>query len=258
MTVGVPALTQELRRAVCVHEAGHAVIAKLGGIAVYRVAVQPLGSPEWKIGVSADLMGTCQTPPWRWSKLITWLDDGWGFEADKTAFTTIPTEFYPADDTNRRAFAAEMRHAARAEVCCYLAGPIAEAIFTGDEAGAAGVLAWAENSYDPDDYGWARAIASVLPYRAELDHAVEVTERALRRPDIWGRVMRLADELERAGDIDWLLEWISGRDTGSADFLPKQEPGWPSSPGSAEGRRSEWRSRRKAKEARWRASRSGS
>jgi hypothetical protein len=252
MTVGVPALTQKLRRAACVHEAGHAVIAALGRLSVDRVTVAPLGTPlpdpwEWWFRQSRrPSLGECDGPEAKVEQFIRWNYDVGGFEVDRKGFAAEPGQLCPADGAMRRKLAAGMRQHARSLLCCALAGPLASAIFTG-EADAADILAHADGCMEFDDYGRACAIASVLPYRAELDHAVEVAERALRRPDIWGRVMRLADELERVGDI-----------TDLDGFLPDQEPGWPSSPGSAEGRRSEWRSRRKAEEARWRASRSGS
>jgi hypothetical protein len=60
-----PALTREERKAVCVHEAGHAVLHALGGAFVYRVAVAPEGATEWtttarKGEALADLVGAGQ------------------------------------------------------------------------------------------------------------------------------------------------------------------------------------------------------
>ena len=39
--------SQEQRRAVCFHVAGRAIIHKLAGAHVYRVAVAPINSPDW-------------------------------------------------------------------------------------------------------------------------------------------------------------------------------------------------------------------
>ena len=52
------------RREVCFHEAGHAVVFALGGVAVSRVAVAPEGAGEWRTPsgngrTCSDLWGLC-------------------------------------------------------------------------------------------------------------------------------------------------------------------------------------------------------
>ena len=58
------ALSRAERRATCFHEAGHAVVFALGGVAVTRVAVAPEGATEWRTPSSngrtcSDLWGLC-------------------------------------------------------------------------------------------------------------------------------------------------------------------------------------------------------
>ena len=58
------ALSHLERRATCFHEAGHAVVFALGGVAVSRVAVAPEGATEWRTPSSngrscSDLWGLC-------------------------------------------------------------------------------------------------------------------------------------------------------------------------------------------------------
>lgn len=227
-------LTKDKRRAVCVHEAGHAVIHALGGAIVHRVAVAPEGNDgTWIIearkgGTLTDLWGVCQASDfWEMDRAMKWNEDEMTWECDRKRFTVqlreVAAQLTKHNAPYARRYIADSRRIVRAHICAGVAGPAAEQIFTGEEV-------W----LDEPDYGnktedlvLAEARSRLLPYRNEYGHACQVTEAALRRPDVWEHVMRLADELERVGD----MEDFEG-------FLPEQLPGWPSSPGSRGGRKS--------------------
>jgi hypothetical protein len=222
-------LTKELRRVVCVHEAGHAVIFALGGAFVFRLAVAPEGDTgTWTIegrkqGTLTDLWGVCQPSDFfdmhmhmRWNDdESTWEVDRKGFEAHVRQIQAVLSE---AGSRHARTHVAETRRIVRAHICGSVAGPAAEQIFLGDSD------LWLDEADDysnpTEDIVIAQARSWLVPYRNEYRHACEVTEAALRRPDIWERVMRLADELERVGDMTDELD----------GFLPEPLPGWPSSP----------------------------
>jgi hypothetical protein len=223
-------LTKEMRRAVCVHEAGHAVIHALGGSIVHRVAVAPEGDDgTWAIegrkgGTLTDLWGVCQASDFfEMDRAMTWNEDEMTWECDRKRFDAQlrQVESHLAEHGRRHArrYIPESRRIVRAYICAGIAGPAAEQIFNGEEV-------WLDEADDysnaTEDIVIAQARSWLLPYRNEYSHAVEVTEAALRRPDIWERVIRLADELERLGDMDDELD----------GFLPDALPGWPSSPGS--------------------------
>lgn len=223
-------LTKEKRRAVCVHEAGHAVIFALGGALIYRLAVAPEGdSGTWTIegrkqGTMTDLWGVCMPSDFFEMQLhMRWNDDECTWEVDRKGFNAHMRQtqagLAKAGSQYARIYIAETRRIVRAHVCGSVAGPAAEQIFAGEEV-------WLDEADDyanpGEDIVIAQARSWLLPYRNEYRHACQMTEAALRRPDIWERVMRLADELERVGDMTDEID----------DFLPDPLPGWPSSPGS--------------------------
>jgi hypothetical protein len=223
-------LTKEYRRVVCVHEAGHAVIHALGGSIVHRVAVAPEGSDDtWTIegrkgGTLTDLWGVCQASDFiEMDRAMTWNEAEMTWECDRKRFDAqlrqVEAQLVEHRARYARRYVQESRRIVRAHICGGIAGPAAEQIFNGEEV-------WLD---EPDDHSnatedivIAQARSWLLPYRNEYTHAVEVTEAALRRSDIWERVIRLADELERLGDMDDELDGL----------LPDPLPGWPSSPGS--------------------------
>ncbi|MFL9886169.1 hypothetical protein PQR66_24225 [Paraburkholderia agricolaris] len=77
----------------------------------------------------------------------------------------------------------------------------------------------------------AMALAQLLPYRSEFEHACEVTSESLRRPEIWTRVVVLADELERTGNM--CLDSV-------AEFLPRPKLEWPPSVVARRGDHRQW------------------
>jgi hypothetical protein len=209
-------LTRERRRAVCVHEAAHAVIHALGGAWVYRVAVAPEGATEWqttdrKGRDMADLWGVVEMSGCP-AALFIRHDEGGFLAGDRRGFNGMARML--ADHKPRAP--AELRRQVRAHVCGALAGPAAEQLredphgepFLGD-------------SCTDDDEGVAEALSWLLPQRGEFDRLAALTVETLRRPDVWAAVHRLADTLERAGELD---------DEALSPFLPMAVPHWPPGP----------------------------
>ena len=158
-----------------------------------------------------DLWGVCQPSGTAVQFLMKWDEGNWCYQADRAEFSML------FRGRGRAVLSAVFREI-RAHVCGILAGPIADDILAGE----------AEISIEPYNYGSpgddvtaALGLTGFLPWRNELDHLARVTEKALRRDDVWAMVTRLADELARVGAID-------GERLG--DFLPQQVPRWPNSP----------------------------
>ncbi|KER70046.1 hypothetical protein HR51_21750 [Burkholderia cepacia] len=108
----------------------------------------------------------------------------------------------------------------RQRICGLLAGPIAESYFEQREFNVWDEEGWTDPSSDVEK---AMGLAQLLPYRSEFEHACDVTSEALRRPEIWMRVIALADELERTGNL--CSDAID-------KFLPKPDLEWPPSAAS--------------------------
>jgi hypothetical protein len=222
-------LTRERRREVCIHEAAHAVIHSLGGAFVYLLAVAPEDATSWEVhdrkgGLNTGLWGICSTSDF-FTPFIRW-DDEHEYRVDGRAYGVYLRDMERQINDLRRAegkrpakIAAEQRRIVRAHICGSMAGPVADAITRGDDVEDA--LDWwgVDTSDRHDDLCHAEAMARLLPFRNEYGHAVRVTEQALRRPDIWAAVMRLADELDRVGRMEDLDPW-----------LPPAEKNWPPSP----------------------------
>lgn len=216
-----PKLTKERRRSVCVHEAGHAVISALCGIFVFRVAVAPEGAESWEIEsrkgkMMTDLWGVCFTSdaPIDIGLLLEWSEED-GFYRVNRQNEQLMGGFEILQEARHVAY---VRHKLRAHICGLLAGPLAEQIYE-DE----GVSVSFPDGGDPAGdieiaMGLSRLIQSLRG--VEFDHAARITEAALMNPEVWAMVLRLADELERVGDIDEGLE----------AFLPAKVPDWPTSP----------------------------
>jgi hypothetical protein len=213
------ALTAERRRAVCVHEAAHAILHALGGAWVYRVAVAPEGATEWqttgrKGEALSDLWGLCSPAdcPGQW--FVRWDPDECQVSADRKRFGDLLAMM----EANRRGSKREQWRQIRAHVCAVLAGPAAEQMHEGEadpylDEGEGGAF---------DDITKAQVYAWLLPWRAEIDHLAAVTVQALRQPEVWALVLRLADELQRVGDLE---------DEALLPFLPAQAAvDWPPSP----------------------------
>src|SRR5689334_20962272 len=93
---------------------------------------------------------------------------------------------------------ADIRRFVRLRVCGALAGPIAETYYQGRAFDVWDTDGWMDQETDVEI---AQGLSCLLPYRSEFEHACEVACEALRRPEIWSRVLTLADELARAGSM---------------------------------------------------------
>ena len=208
-------LTPERRRGVCIHEAAHAVTAALGGEFVHRLQVAPVGASEWTVDsrkgkLLTGLWGLCSvsgSPPVRWLGLngseILYKPDRKGFEA-----------------TLRNAGGSVLsaaRHELRAQVCHAIAGPVVDAIVA--DASEPVWIDWGLAD-EHHDVRKAWALAGLLPGAHEADRLASLTEQALRHPPIWDAVIRLANALELAGDMD--CDAIE-------PYLPEALPNWPPS-----------------------------
>ena len=226
-------LTKERRRQVCIHEAAHAVIHALGGSFVYLLAVAPEDATSWQVHdrkgmLCTDLWGICSTSDF-WTRYIQWNEEECSYEVDRRGYAEYLRDMERQVNDRRSSsgqrvlrLAAEQRRIARAHVCASMAGPAADAIVAGEDVEDA-LDYWTADLSDPnEDLCNAEAMARLLPYRSEYDHAVRVTEEALRRPAIWAAVLRLADELERVGHMEDVRPW-----------LPEADRHWPPSPRAA-------------------------
>jgi hypothetical protein len=110
----------------------------------------------------------------------------------------------------------------RGWVGALLAGEIATQILNGCEEGQV-FLDWGGND-EPEDCDKAVGICMLLPFRfdKEFDSVTKQTERILRTPEVWQRVLNLANLLEEKG--------ILGREEEAIPFLPKPLRNWPKPP----------------------------
>jgi hypothetical protein len=217
LVLTLPPLTRERRRAVCVHEAAHAVIHALGGAWVYRVGVAPEGATDWRTvdrrgRDMGDLWGVCEVSGCSTAAICIG-DDGWGgLMADRRRFRDLLRGL----GAHRRRSPAELRRQVRAQVCGMVAGPAAEQLHASPDAEP-----YLGDSSTDDDEGAAEALSWLLPQRGEFYRLAALTVETLRRPDVWAAVHRLADTLERAGELD---------DEALSPFLPVAVPHWPPGP----------------------------
>lgn len=217
-------LNREFRRMVCVHEAGHAVIHALGGSCIDGLAVAPEGSESWtypaqKGGSMKDLWGACELRDGPLlSMYLKWDDAQLSYRANRTEFDNVYRAMTASlGATRARQVLADLRRVVRLRVCGALAGPIAESYYEEREFDVWQAEGWVNPESDVEI---ALGLAQLLPYRSEFEHACKVTSEALRRPEIWSRVLALADELERTGNM---------RPDAMAEFLPMRDFHWPPS-----------------------------
>ncbi len=229
-------LTEKRRHEVCIHEAAHAVIHALGGGWVYDVEVAPIGCEEWttegrKGGMLSDLWGVCRTSDAENVFGRIWWNEDWdGYECDRAGYRKL-LDWLGSGRPNGQRIKREARRRLRAWICGSIAGPMADAIYGGEEE-PGGI--WLEPEYmRGEDLTVAEALSWFLPYRAEYDFLASVTERALREPDLWGMVLRLADELEKAGCLGCEEESFHRL----RYLLPEPRRNWPPSPGGKQLRK---------------------
>jgi hypothetical protein len=245
-------LTAEHRRQLCIHIAAHAAVSSLGGALVHMLAVAPVGVRSWTIGDRKTrqlgrIWGVCSTSDFYCSHIV-WDDKRQSYAADRDAWEYELGSHYESlrelsldassgnqardlfldEAPTEELFIAEHHRVVRAHACGYLAGHIADGICVGMNADE--VLASYERRdtdyAGPDDIAIARGLAELLPF-GEYEHAVHLTEEALRRPHVWAAVERVAAELEKFG----LLEG-SDCESDVHELLPDTEDAWPYAPGA--------------------------
>lgn len=211
----VGALGREERRAMCIHEAGHAVLHALGGAIVYRVAVAPVGATEWtttarKGAALADLWGVCEVSDLMAGWCLKWHEEDRSLVGDRSGFVKMLRVLEGHTKGSQR----EQYRQTRAHVCGLLAGPAAEQMFNGEEPYLSSEGEW-------DKFGdctKADGLAWLLPWRTDREHLEALTVQTLRNAEVWALVLRLADALEQAGDLSDLR-----------GYLPTPMPNWPPS-----------------------------
>jgi hypothetical protein len=219
-------LTKDQRRAVCVHEAGHAIIHALAGDYIYRIAVAPEGATEWtsesrKGSALTDLWGVCEPSDILLPFMFMTWDEGFAeYRVDRAGFRAMLKDLdrQVSAQGGKPGMRAGQMSAVRKALCGALAGPIAEALYLGQcPHDATDPYTYYERGHDISK---AIAFARLLPGRTEYEHAEEQTREALLRPDVWAMTLRLADELQRVGNIE----------DGIEAYLPAPVPSWPPSP----------------------------
>jgi hypothetical protein len=198
-----PGLSAKERRLTCVHESAHAVIYALGGFGITQVAVAPEGAAAWTVElrkgeVLTDLWGVCEKfedHPAEWFRTRNG-----GFDRKQFRACLKP---FPG------AYRRRVWRMIRAHLCAVVAGELAEHIYRGQTP---------EFDFDGDgDSLTAMADEGLLLGHDNLENMVELTIRKLQTPQVWKRIVELADALEMSGRI---AEGIEA-------FLPVPEPSWP-------------------------------
>lgn len=216
-------LNAESRREVCFHEAAHAIVHALGGATIHRLAVAPVGATEWTIegrkhGVLSDLWGVCQASDLSFhvKMNIRWSEDDEKYIANRKGALDI----LKLIDKSKPGIKDAMNREVRAQMCGFLAGPIATQIFLDEDVDA-------HDSFcrytEGGDVAVSLAISNFLPRQAvvEFDHAAKIVEQILLTPEIWAQVSKLAERLEEVGDMNGDEVY---------DYLPESLDGWPLAP----------------------------
>mgnify|MGYP001626480891 CR=1 FL=1 len=189
------------------HEAGHAVIASLGGIPVRGVTLYRTEESIRGVVKIPEEDSVCSLLAWNTSaKRYEFAIDVEEFEAGLRADKS--------EDYNIR----DWYKAVRAEICHLLAGAVAEQIAGG--ASSLGEVIERPSFAAPRGHDMAKvaALAKVLPHEHEVFFLYKITYEAITEPDTWARVERIKDALLASGNI-----------TGSAiaAMLPEHRKGWP-------------------------------
>jgi len=243
-------LTADHRRQLCIHLAAHAAVNSKGGAYIYMMAVAPVGVRSWttserKSRLLGKIWGLCSVSDYYCSH-IEWIPDrqhyvanreGWEWEIRRQYESLLRDHSNPEPGINVLdpfadgapsvdEFMAARRRVVRAHACGYLAGHIADGITAGMGADEALRLYDRRDTQrvEMSDIAVAQGLADLLP-PGEYEHAVRLTEEALRRPEIWAAVQQVASELEQLG----LIEGDPCEGDALA-LLPSGERGWPPAP----------------------------
>jgi len=240
-------LTAEHRRQLCTHLAAHAAVSNMGSAWVYMLAVAPVRVRSWTIGDRkvqslGRVWGVCSTSDFYCSHLAwdegsqSYMADRDGWEAEIESRHESLMRLRMNADSMTRDFPtldevlAEDRRVMRAQACGYLAGHIADGITAGIGADEALRLYDRRDTQyvGVSDIAVAQGLTDLLP-AGEYENAVRLTEAALRRPEVWAVVQRVASELEQLGLIEG--DPCEGH---AHDHLPEREQDWPPTSGQAD------------------------
>lgn len=247
-------LTAEHRHQLCVHLAAHAAVNSMGGAWVYMLAVAPVGVRSWttterKCNSLGKIWGLCSVSDY-YCTYIEWIPDhqryvanreGWEWEIRSDYERLLQRHLNPEPGIkiwdpfangapSAEEFVATHRRVVRAQACGYLAGHIADGITAG--MGATEALRLYDRrdtqSVEMSDIAVAQGLADLLP-PGEYEHAVHLTDEALRRPEVWAAVQQVASELEQLGLIEG-----APCEGNAQELLPAREKGWPPAPDLAD------------------------
>ena len=209
-------LNRQQRWESCIHEAGHAIVAALGGYPCRELVTAPEGAATgWQFTdcqgvVVTGSAGFCSIDHcWPALKHLSWNEDGY-YDTD-VAHAVQHQYLKPLN----RSLRARYRQGLRALVCDLLAGPLAKTRYRGEAP-------LVENSGAfQDDFLKAEAYCDLLPFRTvrEFEHARQLAVAALE--DYWPMVMTLAEALEKAGRLS---------EEAVFPYLPPPLANWPPSP----------------------------
>lgn len=190
----------------CVHEAAHAVIASLGGVDVYEIAVGPVASGECdgdyedqdKSVSHPGRAGYCKIPNMDMVYSFSWWDSHESlYQVDRRKFSR-----FMRDNFSRKMRDA-IRRELRAQVCLYLAGPIAEEILWNPDEPGVVPLDPADMQNPNDDFNQAMRTAELLSGRMEGWRLMDLTEAKLREEAVWDSVLTLARLLSDKGKFSY-------------------------------------------------------
>jgi hypothetical protein len=214
--MGVNIFTKDQRKETCIHESAHAVITALCGEPVYSVAVAPEGARIeeclfiGRTGGRHNAVGLCDGSDGAlW--LCRWDDEECALAVDHEQKREYLKNF-------PKAMRSTIYRSWRGRLCNCLAGEIAEAYHSGEGMESFWLEDYGSSGSDTASaWGYHR----LLPFRDEINHAIEITKAAI--VEYWPYVTRLAEVLEERGQID----------DDVVDYLPEKIPNWPPSPMAA-------------------------
>jgi len=213
----VQGFSRQERDTTCIHEAAHAVLFALGGIAVYRLAVAPLGAVAWRTGsrngrFCSGLWGLCEKADLILPRpFLRWLMHEGGLRADALGYESLLQQ--PEGRAQAAGFAPILQQQIRAQMLGLLAGSLAEQLHQGQSPQL-------QAADDRHEIAKAQDLAWLLTGPAEFAHAAEQAEKKLREPTIWAQVATLAEALAAAGELS----------SGLRTYLPNPLPDWPPAP----------------------------
>jgi hypothetical protein len=210
-------ITKKKRKLICIHEAGHAVVASVCGKYVEGLHVAPLGATHLEYTsrrgrTRKDISGICVSDSVYdyYIKVPLRLDE---YKARKDDFDSFLADFF-VDKKNKDDLIEDFKRGLRGQICELLAGAITEGIYLNKK------VDW-DTSLDDFGTDMEQAFAYCDLFDTyDFSLLVSETEKLLRTKEIWDNLLKLADLLEQAGSLE-----PDGED--DIPFLPGEIEGWP-------------------------------